>query len=350
MGPTLTANPVRAPANRRRHASSVASRAPPGSITSLASTSSPGRHLGSSPPAMPMLISAVAPRLSRSWARASARAALAPAVAIHWLAGRSKADDRRRIVRSTVRPTTAARRLTAARSHPVRDAPDVVLGEVAVTRQRPQREIMRVAEIAQIEHAREADGGVPVLLPPLAVAGIPDEVGDAALDLGAVDLSSRHQAEQRPRRLRWRARLALAAPVRPIRGTILAPAVVGVLAPDQIVDRPAHRGRCRINPCDVQRAQHRPRPINVIGAPTPEPRSVWLLLLEEVGQTALGRLASARSLELRQHDDAARTHVCGGRVEQRAVVGERNMVEDVMRVLGVEGAPAAVPRLHPDEP
>src|SRR5258708_39428747 len=98
---------------------------------------------------------------------------------MHWLAGRSKADDRRRIVRSTVRPTTAARRLTAARSHPVRDAPDVVLGEVAVTRQRPQREIMPVAETAQREHAREADRGAPTLLPPPAVADTSAHVSDA---------------------------------------------------------------------------------------------------------------------------------------------------------------------------
>ena len=53
-----------------------------------------------------------------------------------------------------------------------------------------------------------------------------------------------------------------------------------------------------------------------------------------------------RLAELRQHRHTARGDVLGRRIEQGAVVGERNVVEIVVFVVGVERAPAAVPALQ----
>src|SRR6185312_16943423 len=54
--------------------------------------------------------------------------------------------------------------------------------------------------------------------------------------------------------------------------------------------------------------------------------------------------------DLRQKAEAARRYVGGRRVEQRAVIGERDVVQGIMRVVGVERAPAAVLALHADDP
>src|SRR4051794_22257575 len=65
------------------------------------------------------------------------------------------------------RCAAAARTLAKARStlpgisHPVSDGLGIAGLEVAVTRQRLQREDRGIAVIAQVEHARETDGGEP---------------------------------------------------------------------------------------------------------------------------------------------------------------------------------------------
>ena len=58
----------------------------------------------------------------------------------------------------------------------------------------------------------------------------------------------------------------------------------------------------------------------------------------------------ARIADLTEEAHAARADIGGRRVEQGAVVGEGNVVEGVVLVLGVEGAPAAVLVLHGDDP
>jgi hypothetical protein len=57
------------------------------------------------------------------------------------------------------------------RSHPERHRRAVLVLEVAVARQRPEREEFRVAVVAQVEHAREAGRGVARLVPE-AVGGL----------------------------------------------------------------------------------------------------------------------------------------------------------------------------------
>ena len=51
-----------------------------------------------------------------------------------------------------------------------------------------------------------------------------------------------------------------------------------------------------------------------------------------------------------QEADAARRDIRGRRIEQRAMIGEGNVVEIVIGVVGIEGAPAAVAALHAHDP
>ena len=64
-----------------------------------------------------------------------------------------------------VRPEHSAELL-----HPERHRARIGALEVAVARERPQREELRIAVVAQIEHARETGGGVARLVPEAVVA------------------------------------------------------------------------------------------------------------------------------------------------------------------------------------
>src|SRR5262245_58140119 len=122
-------------------------------------------------------------------------------------------------------------------SHPVPHRARIGIFEVAVARERPQREEFGVAMITQVEHAREARGRVVRLVPEAVVALRACQIVDPALDRGMVDLPCYHEAEQRPGRLRCRARRSLvAAVIELIARAILAPAAVGILD----LDEPRH--------------------------------------------------------------------------------------------------------------
>jgi hypothetical protein len=74
--------------------------------------------------------------------------------------------------------------------------------EIAIARQRPQRKKFRIPVITKVKHARKAGRGGARLVPE-AVAFLPSgEIGDAARHRGMIDFAGRHQAEQRPSRLR----------------------------------------------------------------------------------------------------------------------------------------------------
>src|SRR5436190_10402608 len=83
-------------------------------------------------------------------------------------------------------------------SHPELDGAVVAGRQVAVARQRPQREEFRIAVVAQIEHARESGRGVTRLLPEAVATLTALEISDAALDRELVNIAGRHQPEQRP--------------------------------------------------------------------------------------------------------------------------------------------------------
>jgi hypothetical protein len=93
----------------------------------------------------------------------------------------------------------------------------------------------------------------------------------------------------------------------------------------------------------IESCQHRPGSVDVIGAPPTEPAAVTLLLALQEGERRGDGMMVLFVTELCQKAETAGRDVCGRRIEQRAVVCERNAVEEVMRIVGIEGGPAAVP-------
>src|SRR5436305_11771694 len=80
-------------------------------------------------------------------------------------------------------------------SHPKLNGAVVAGRQVAIARQRPQREEFRIAVVAQIEHAREPGRSVTSFLPEAVAALTALEISDAALDRGLADVTRRHQSE-----------------------------------------------------------------------------------------------------------------------------------------------------------
>src|SRR4051794_19646697 len=118
-------------------------------------------------------------------------------------------------------------RLIRRGSNAVQDGGGVALLERAEARQRPHGEELPVAVVAQIEHAREADRRVVLLVPFAGLALGRREIVHAACYRCAVDLAGRHQREQRPGGLRRRRDLVLAPwRARLVGGAVLAPAAV----------------------------------------------------------------------------------------------------------------------------
>src|SRR6202035_5548454 len=87
---------------------------------------------------------------------------------------------------------------TSYELHPKRHRPHIATLEIAVARQRPEREEFRIAVVAQIKHARETRGGVAWLVPKTVGALLRGEIGDAARHRRMIDVAGGHQAEQRP--------------------------------------------------------------------------------------------------------------------------------------------------------
>src|SRR6516164_6080418 len=101
----------------------------------------------------------------------------------------------------------------------------------------------------------------------------------------------------------------------------------------------------------VQRAQRGPGAVDVVHAPATKPASVLLLLAQDVVDSALQLRACSDGLaQLRKHRDTASADINSGRIEKRAMVRERNVVEIQMRVVGVEGGPSAVLALQAGNP
>src|ERR1700722_10064764 len=94
-------------------------------------------------------------------------------------------------------PVTA-RTVTCYLSQPELDPARIADLEIAIARQRPEREEFRIAVIVQIEHARKAAAGV-VRLAPEAIGFLRDlEIIDPARHGRMIDLPRRHQAQDRP--------------------------------------------------------------------------------------------------------------------------------------------------------
>lgn len=92
-----------------------------------------------------------------------------------------------------------------------------------------------------------------------------------------------------------------------------------------------------------------PAAIRPSRAPPAEPAAVILPFAPQEGERRGDGMMVLFVTELCEKAEAAGGDVCGRRLEQRTVICERNAVEEVMRIGGVKGGPAAVPALHPDK-
>src|SRR5262249_40747573 len=150
-----------------------------------------------------------------------------------------------------------------------------------------------VAVIAQIKHARESHGGKPGLLPAGSVARGVDEIRDSAAHRVTVDFARRHQSKHGPGGLRRRALLGRTLAIAPIRRPVFTPAAVRLLERLEPGHGAADMRRLGAVAEGVERAQHRPRAIDVVGAPAPEPGSVRLLLAKQEVNTGSHRRMAA---------------------------------------------------------
>src|SRR5436309_4535591 len=211
----------------------------------------------------------------------------------------------------------------------------------AVDSQRPEREILGVQMVLQVEDPRKARSVPERVFPRPVLALRPQQIIDAALDGRATRATRGKETKERPRGL-TRNRLAHAGELVVVVALAgLAPAAVAVL----MALEPAHRALDVLVPgvhADRREpAQHRPRAVDVVHAPAAVPRPVVSLRVAQEIDRAPGGLEVLPIAERAQELEPATGQVFRRRVEQRPVVGQRDVVQVEPLVVGVEGAPAA---------
>ena len=142
----------------------------------------------------------------------------------------------------------------------------------------------------------------------------------------------------------------IAAVVELVAGAVLAPAAILVLDRDQPVGGLGDTRPRAVEAGGAERAERRPRAVDVVHAPAAEPAAVRHLLALEIVDAGAHDGTRRRLAELGQHADAAGADIRGRRIEQRAMIGERNVVEIVIDIVGIEGRPAAVAALQAGDP
>src|SRR4030095_10561602 len=122
----------------------------------------------------------------------------------------------------------------------------------------------------------------------------------------------------------------------------LAPAAIAVLMALEPADRALDVLVARVDADRGEPAEHRPRAVEVVHAPAAVPRTVVALRMAQEIDRTLSGLEVFPIAERAQTLEPAPGQVFGRRVEQGAVVGERDVVQIDAIVVGVERAPAAV--------
>src|SRR2546425_10922704 len=216
--------------------------------------------------------------------------------------------------------------------------------------ERPQGEIFRVEVVLQHEHARKP-GTVPerVVPPTVGALGV-EEVADAALDGVGAGTAGREERQQRPRRLARRRRPPAGEAGLVVTLARLAPPSVRVLVQLQ----PPHGALdvlvLEALPDGREPPEHGPGPVDVVHAPAPEPRAVVALRAADERQRAARRLEVAPVPHRPHQLESTTGEIFRRRVEERAVVGEGDVVEVQLVVVRVERGPATVSALHAEEP
>src|SRR5262249_30034699 len=131
-----------------------------------------------------------------------------------------------------------------------------------------------------------------------------------------VALPSRHQAEQRPSRLRGRARRVFVPTViEPVAGAVLAPAAIGILDLYQPHRGPAELGGRTVEANGIERTPFRPSAVDIIHAPAAIPTSLLRLRATQVIDRTYHRGAVRRPfVKLCQHRNTPGRDVLGGRI------------------------------------
>src|SRR2546428_1950428 len=197
----------------------------------------------------------------------------------------------------------------------------------AVDSQSPEGEILRVQVVLQIEDPREARP-VPERILPRAIGVLrPQQVVDTALDDRAARAPGREEPEQRPRGLA-RNRLADARELVVVVALArLAPATVLVLMTLEPANRALDVFVTRILADRGEATQHGPRAVDVVHAPATEPRPVVPLRMTEKIDRSLSGLEVLPITERAEQLEPAPRQVLRRRIEQRAVVGEGDVVQ-----------------------
>src|SRR6516164_1631898 len=206
--------------------------------------------------------------------------------------------------------------------------------------------------IAEVEHTRKTGRSMALLRPETILALGSPQIGNTPRRGRAMNFASSHQAEQRPRGLRCRARRSLVAPViEPVACRVFAPAAIGILDRREPVHGTSYHVRLGIYASRGERTQGRPSAIDVINAPPTEPTALRPLLAAEKLDRPHHHRTGLRSLtELGQHGEASSGKIGSWRIEQRTMIGERDVVQIVAGVVSVERSPSAVAALHTDDP
>src|ERR1700745_4504853 len=98
--------------------------------------------------------------------------------------------------------------------------------------------------IAQVEHTRKTGRSVALLRPETIIALGSLQIENAPPRARVMTFASSHQAEQRPRGLRCRARRSLVASViEPVACCVFAPAAIGILDRREQVHGPSSHAR-----------------------------------------------------------------------------------------------------------
>ena len=167
---------------------------------------------------------------------------------------------------------------------------------------------------------------------------------------GMLGATGGNQGNQRPCRLRRRARPNSMLLRVNIRSAGFAPPAVRVLVRRQPFYRPLHKGLRHILSNRLQSRQRGAQPVYVIDAPPPEPAAVGLLFRAQV---AIGRLQTAMVGPIPQlpvHLQNVRRNIRAGRIQHFPEVAERQRRKVIMVVVLVKRRPAAVLVLHPRNP
>src|ERR1700730_16347978 len=183
--------------------------------------------------------------------------------------------------------------------------------------------------IAQKKDPGKTGRGKTLFLPKSILPLGPRKIAYPECDRCVIYHTGGHQPKQCPSRLRRRAgRRTVASIIHRVTLAPFAPAAVRVLDAFKPGDGLLHLGTARIALDGIKRAKHRPGSVDVVHPPAAEPAAILLLGPKEIFDAARDRWLACRSLaELAQHGKTARRHIRGRRIEQRAVIRERDAIQ-----------------------